>query len=105
MKDEERTYFSDQIEELKKSLTTAARLTAALAESMADPIDCTLAELYDAEYIAETLRRTISSPAVFRAICNLTENAILDKDEMQAIGIIAPAADPEKEKASKEVKA
>lgn len=105
MKNEERTYFSEQIEELKKTLTTAARLTAALAESMTDPIDCTLADLYDAEYIAESLRRTISSPAVFRAICNLTAAAILDKDEMQAIGIIERAADPEKEKASKEVKA
>jgi len=102
MKDEERTFINDKIEELKKTLTTAARLTAALAESMADPIDCTLAELYDAEFIAEELRRTISSPAVFRATCNLIESAILDKAEMQAIGIIA--AD-DQNKANKEVNA
>ena len=105
MNEEKRAYISGQIEALQKDLEAAAHLTAALAESMADPIDCTLADLYDAEYIATTLRRTISSPAVFRAICNLTETAILDKDEMQAIGIIERAADPEKEKASKEVKA
>ena len=107
MNEEKRTYISGQIEALQKDLEAAAHLTAALAESMADPIDCTLADLYDAEYIATTLRRTISAPAVMQAIRNLTANAILDADEMKAAGIIEPTPGPDTdtatEKASKEV--
>ena len=88
MNDEKRACISEQIEKVKGQLDAAAKLTAALAESMADPIDWTLADLYDAEYIAESLRRTLSSPAVMRAIHNLTDTAILDADAMQAIGAI-----------------
>ena len=88
MNDEKRACISEQVEKVKRQLDAAVKLTAALAESMADPIDWTLADLFGAEYIAESLRRTLSSPGVKRTIRNLTDTAILDAGAMRAIDAI-----------------
>jgi len=100
MRNEKNAFISGQIENMTKNLNTGAILTAALAKSMENPIDCTLADLYDIEFIAEALRRTIESPDVSRAIKNLIETAILDPEEMAVAGIITPENGIEK--ASKE---
>ncbi len=90
MNNEKRACISEQVEKVKAQLNAAAKLTADLAESMADPTDWTLADLYDAEYIAENLRNAINKAPVFLAICHLTESAILNGDDLRAVGLDIP---------------
>ena len=71
----------DQVLTIRTQIETAAKLTAALAESLAEPpLDWTLENLYDAEYLAARLLSTIFDPAFAKAIRNLADNSIIDPE-------------------------